>query len=65
MSPREGAMAARRIIEEAPEMTERDLWPEPHMGVLRLHRRKPPNLPIEVFGPVRGPWITNAGNASA
>lgn len=65
MSPHDGATAARRIIEEAPEMTERDLWPEPHMGVLRLHRRSPPNLLIDVFGPAWGSWIKNAGNASA
>ena len=32
-----------------------DMWPEPDMEVLRLHRRPPPALPIEVFGPA---WAT-------
>lgn len=65
MSPREGAAAARRIIEEAPEVTERDLWSAPDMGVLRLHRRAPPPLPIKVFGPAWGPWIHTAAEAAA
>ena len=65
MSPRDGAAAARRIIAEAPEMTECDLWPGPDMGVLRLHRRPPPRLPIEVFGPEWGAWITTAAQAAA
>src|SRR5437868_9906714 len=65
MSPRDGAAAARRIIAEAPEMTECDLWPGPDMGVLRLHRHPPPRLPIEVFGPEWGAWITTAAQAAA
>jgi hypothetical protein len=28
-----------------------DMRPEPDMGVLRLQRRAPPALPMEVFGP--------------
>ena len=50
MSPPDGAAELRRIVATAPEMTERDAWPEPDMGVLRLRRRPPPTLPIEVFG---------------
>jgi hypothetical protein len=46
-------------------LTERDVWPEPDMGVLRLHRRAPPTLPIEVFGPTWGPWIVTAAEAAA
>jgi hypothetical protein len=65
MSPPDGAAAARRIIDKAPEMTARDLWPEPDMEVLRLHRRPPPKLPIEVFGDAWGRWITTAAEAAA
>jgi len=49
----------------APEMTERDTWPEPDMGVLQLRRRPPPKLPIEVFGPAWAPWIATAAKAAA
>jgi hypothetical protein len=42
-----------------------DNWPEPDMGVLGLYRRPPPVLPIEVFGPIWGPWIATAAEAAA
>ena len=35
------------------------------MGVLRLHRRPPPKLPIEVFGPKWRQWIMMAAEAAA
>src|SRR5258708_35555896 len=54
-----------RVIGAAPEPTTRDLFPEPDMGVLRLNRRTPPKLPIEIFGPVWAPWITTAAQAAA
>jgi hypothetical protein len=54
-----------RIVTDAIEMTAPDLWAEPDMGVLRLHRRPPPDLPIEVFGPAWGPWIIATGEAAA
>ena len=54
-----------RVIGAAPELTTRDLLPEPDMGVLRLNRRTPPKLPIEVFGPVWAPWISTAAEAAA
>jgi hypothetical protein len=65
MSPPDGAAEVRQIIDETHEMSARDLWPEPDMGVLRLHRRPPPKLPIEVFGEVWGSWITTAAEAAA
>jgi Protein of unknown function (DUF3987) len=61
----DGAAAARRVIAEAPEMTARDLWLEPDMGVLRLHRRPPPKIPIEVFGNSWRSWIITAAEAAA
>jgi hypothetical protein len=40
-------------------------WPEPDLGVLRLHRRSPPALPLDVFGPFWGSWIRAAAEAAA
>jgi hypothetical protein len=65
MSPPDGVAELRRIVAAAPEMTALDLWPEPDMGVLRLHRRSAPKLPIEVFGPAWGDWIISAAEAAA
>jgi hypothetical protein len=59
------AAGLRRIMELAPEMMAQDTWPAPDMGVLRMHRRPPPKLPIEVFGDVWGSWITTAAEAAA
>jgi hypothetical protein len=40
-------------------------WDEPDMDVLRLHRRPPPVLPLDVFGPGWERWISDAANAAA
>jgi hypothetical protein len=40
-------------------------WDAPDMGVLRLHRRPPPILPVEIFGDRWADWITNAAEAAA
>jgi hypothetical protein len=45
-------------------MVERNPWAEPDMGVLRLHRRPPPRLPIEVFDRWGG-WIMQVAEAAA
>jgi Protein of unknown function (DUF3987) len=42
-----------------------DGWSEPDMGVLRLRRRPPPMLPLEVFGETWKQWILNAAAAAA
>jgi len=65
MSPPDGAAVVRQIIAAAPEMTDRDTWPEPDMGVLRLHRRPPPPLPLAVFGAAWGEWIVTVAEAAA
>jgi hypothetical protein len=39
-------------------------WTRPDMGVLRLHRRPPPPLPLEVFGPW-ATWVAQAADAAA
>ena len=64
MPPRDdGAAEVRRIIASATDMTPNP-WGEPDMGVLRLHRRAPPTLPTDVFGPW-GDWITQTAEAAA
>ena len=40
-------------------------WSEPDMGVLRLRRRPPPALPLEVFGETWGQWLLDAAAAAA
>ena len=40
-------------------------WGAPDMTVLRLGRRAPPMLPLDVFGPDWGPWIVAAAEAAA
>ena len=40
-------------------------WDEPDMSVLRMRRRPPPDLPLNVFGPAWGPWIAAAAEAAA
>jgi hypothetical protein len=42
-----------------------DGWGEPDMGVLRLRRRPPPALPLEVFGDSWCKWLINAATAAA
>jgi hypothetical protein len=42
-----------------------DDWGEPDMEILRLRRRPPPPLPIEVFGPAWSRWIIDAAAAAA
>jgi Protein of unknown function (DUF3987) len=64
MWPHDGAAEIRRIVADAPEITARDSWGEPDMDVLRLHRRPPPRLPVEVFDRW-GDWISQAAEAAA
>ena len=40
-------------------------WSEPDMGVLRLRRRPPPPLPLEVFGDIWKQWLLDAAAAAA
>ena len=39
-------------------------WADPDLEVLWLHRRRPPMLPIDVFGPW-GAWVVAAADAAA
>jgi hypothetical protein len=40
-------------------------WPEPDLGVLRLHRRPAVPFPVEVLGPHWGPWVKTAAESAA
>ena len=47
------------------ESEENALWPAPDIAVLRMHRRPPPTLPLEAFGPDWERWIAEAAEAAA
>jgi hypothetical protein len=40
-------------------------WADPDMDVLRLYRRPPPALPLDVFGTAWSRWIEDAADAAA
>jgi len=40
-------------------------WADPDLGVLRLHRRPPPAVPLAVFGQHWPRWIADAADAAA
>jgi hypothetical protein len=40
-------------------------WGEPDMGILRLRRRSPPTLPLEIFDEAWGQWLVDAASAAA
>jgi hypothetical protein len=48
-----------------PSVPTPDLLANPDMSVLRLNRRPPPPLPMEVFSPTWADWIANAAEAAA
>jgi hypothetical protein len=57
----------RKIDTEKPKGNGADSadWGEPDMGVLRLRRRPPPTLPLEVFGETWKQWLLDAAAAAA
>jgi hypothetical protein len=40
-------------------------WPEPDLSVLRLNRRPPPKLPLDVLGDRWAQWVEDAARAAA
>jgi hypothetical protein len=40
-------------------------WPEPDLSAARQNRRKPPLLPVEVFGPMWSEWIATAAEGAS
>lgn len=64
----DGAADFRARAEQARQRassTDQGHWPEPDMGVLRLHRRLPPPLPLAAFGSHWAAWIESAADAAA
>ena len=56
----DGAADFRARAEQARQRsssTDQGHWPEPDMGVLRLHRRPPPPLPLAAFESRWAAWI--------
>jgi hypothetical protein len=67
-----GGRELRRIWENAGSSAEelvagvdRGTQADPDLQVLRLHRRPPPPLPLEVFGPRWGVWLQRAAAAAS
>jgi hypothetical protein len=61
MPPRDGAAEVRRLVATAEEVR----WLKPDTSVLHLHRRLPPPLPFDAFGPRWSDWIATAAEAAA
>ena len=51
-------------IDDPPPNSENE-WETPDLAVMRLGRREPPPLPLDVFGPPWAAWITGVAEASA
>jgi len=58
------AARERNRAEQANKASGAD-WPEPDMQVLRLHRRPPPVIPLNIFGPFWSTWMCAAAEAAA
>jgi hypothetical protein len=59
MLPRDGAAEIRRLIGSAPEMTERDTWPEPDMRLVEDDRAPAPILEDDALPAGWTGWITD------
>src|SRR5260370_4139928 len=57
--------AAAALDADLGRLIPRHPWPDPDAGVLTLNRRRPPKLPIELFGPKWREWITTTAAAAA
>jgi hypothetical protein len=53
------------ITTATPDLTLRQTWPEPDLAALRYDRRPLPRIPMSVFGPAWGDWISTAAEAAA
>jgi len=56
---------AKSFVDAAVTGAPPDAWGEPDMSVLRLARRAPPAIPLDMFGPEWAHWITDAAEAAA
>ena len=57
MLPRDGAAELRRIVALAPEMSERDTWPEPDMRLVEDDRAPAPALDEDALPAGWDEWI--------
>jgi hypothetical protein len=60
-----GNDAAPSDTQAKPNGADKSAWGTPDMEVLRLRRRPPPALPLEVFGDKWGRWIADAAAATS
>lgn len=56
--------AAVPVVAEALPSVDGDAWPAPDMSVVAEGRRRPPQLPVEVFGSWSG-WINDTAEATS
>jgi hypothetical protein len=57
MSPPDGAAELRRIVAQAPEMTDSDTWPEPDLRLVDDDRAPAPTLDDDALPDQWGEWI--------
>lgn len=66
MAPFDAEAVAREAVERAQAAgADPETQKTPDLSVLRLHRRPPPSLPVEVFGSRWAAWIGSAAQAAA
>jgi hypothetical protein len=63
MSPPDGAAEVRRLVAAAPEMTERDTWPEPDMRLVEDDRAPAPTLDDDALPAGWERWIVDEAEA--
>ena len=61
----EGIASAKTDAKRKGNGADNNVWGEPDMGVLRLRRRPPSPLPLEVFGASWGNWLIDVADAAA
>ena len=60
-----GGEDAAGVASDAGDGVDPETQAAPDLGVMRLHRRPPPPLPLEVFGEPWARWISGAGRAAS
>jgi hypothetical protein len=63
MSPPDGAAVIRRIVAAAPEVTDRDTWPQPDMRLVEDDRAPAPVLDDDALPAGWASWITGEADA--
>ena len=63
--PRDPRIRVEEFLGDKNDDINEDGWLLPDVGVLRLHRRKPPSFPLEVFDARWADWITATARSAA